>query len=98
MAPPDFFEECDARHPGRRERERAELEQDLQSMGCARFLNRPWALKSKELVHEFIGICEGRMERKNIFDNTIQDRPEEWTTETWRAVYCFLSNGAGLAN
>ena len=38
------------------------------------------------------------MERRNIFDNTIRDWPEEWTVEVWRAVYQFSSNGAGLAN
>ena len=67
-------------------------------MGCAGLLDWPWTLKNKELVHKFVGVREGRMEPQNILDNTIQDRPEEWITKMWRAVYHFPSNDVGLAN
>ena len=40
----------------KRKKKRAELEQDLSSMGCNRFLDRPWALKSEEMVHKFVSI------------------------------------------
>ena len=38
------------------------------------------------------------MERPNIFDKTIQDEPEEWTTRVWRAVYNFSIGGSRLAS
>ena len=38
------------------------------------------------------------MERNNIFDATICDRPEEWTAEVWREVYNFLPGGGEMAN
>ena len=38
------------------------------------------------------------MERSNIFDTTICDRPEEWTAGVWREVYDFLPGGGGMAN
>ena len=33
-----------------------------------------------------------------MFDTTIRDRPEEWTTGVWREVYDFGPRGSGLAN
>ena len=33
-----------------------------------------------------------------MFDTTIRDRPEEWTTGVWREVYDFQPGGSGLAN
>ena len=38
------------------------------------------------------------MERSNIFDTTIHDRPEEWTAGVWREVYNFAPGGGGMAN
>ena len=38
------------------------------------------------------------MERNNIFDATIRDRPEEWTARVWREVYNFQPGGGGMAN
>ena len=38
------------------------------------------------------------MERSNIFDTNIRDRPEEWTAGVWREVYNFLPRGGGMAN
>ena len=43
-------------------------------------------------------IREKETKRRNIFDTTIRDRPEDWTARVWRAVYQFLSGGSGLAN
>ena len=37
-------------------------------------------------------------ERPNIFDGTIRDGPQLWTSDLWREVYGFLRDGAGLAN
>ena len=59
------------------ERERGQLEQDLSNMGCNGLLDRPWALKSKKMVSEFDSIRERLVERPNIFNNTMWDRPEE---------------------
>ena len=75
---------------------RAEL--NLSSMGCIGLLDRPWALKSEEMVREFVSIREQLVEWHNIFDNTMRDWLEEWTAGVWRAVYQFPSEGAGLAN
>ena len=38
------------------------------------------------------------MVRRNIFDTTIRDRPEEWTASVWREVYDFAPGGGGMAN
>ena len=38
------------------------------------------------------------MERSNIFDTTIRDRPEEWTAGVWKEVYDFAPGGGGMAN
>ena len=43
-------------------------------------------------------IREQKIERNNIFDTTIRDRPEEWTAGVWREVYDFLPGGGGMAN
>ena len=43
-------------------------------------------------------IREGKLERNNIFDTTIRDRPKEWTASVWREVYDFQPGGNGLAN
>ena len=50
------------------------------------------------MVHEFVSIKERLVKWCNIFDNTIQDWPEEWSAGVWRVVYQFPSEGAGLAN
>ena len=71
--------------------ELAKLKQDLVQMRCAGLLERPWALKKEELVHELV-----QLECPNIFDRTIQDQPQLWTAELWRDTYDFLSGGAKL--
>ena len=48
-------------------------------------------------MREFVSIREQLVEQRNIFDNTMWDRPEEWIAGVWRAIYQFPSGGAGLA-
>ena len=72
------------------ERERALLKDDLQGLGCAGLLERPWNLKNEEFIQQFMMIREQKLERNNIFDTTIRDRSEEWTAGVWREVYNFL--------
>ena len=43
-------------------------------------------------------IRERKAEWNNIFDATIRDQPEEWTTGVWREVYEFLPGGNEMAN
>ena len=61
------------------EGKRAMLKNDLHDIGCAGLLERPWNLKNEEFVQQFVMIREQKLERNNIFDGTIRDRPEEWT-------------------
>ena len=74
------------------------LKSDLQDLGCARLLERPWNLKSEDFIQQFVLIREGKLERNNMFDTTIRDRPEEWTAGIWRKVYDFQPGGSGLAH
>ena len=80
------------------ELERGMLKSDLADLGCAGLLERPWNLKNEDFVQQFVLIWEGKLERNNMFDTTIQDRPEEWTAGVWREVYDFGPGGNGLAN
>ena len=80
------------------EEEREMLRSDLFGIGCAGLLERPWNLKNEEFIRQFIMIWEQKMERSNIFDTTIRDRPEEWTAGVWKEVYDFAPGGGGMAN
>ena len=80
------------------EGERALLKSDLQNIGCAGLLERPWNLKNEEFIQQFVMIWEHKLEHSNIFDTTICDRPEEWTARVWREVYDFQPGGGGMAN
>ena len=51
--------------------EHAQLEEDLRRMRCAGLFEQPWGLKQEEIVHELLA-----MERSNVFDGTIRDRPQ----------------------
>ena len=73
--------------------ELTKLKQDLVQMWCAGLLEQPWALKREELVRKLV-----QPKRPNIFDGTIRDRPQLWTTELWRDTYNFPSGSAGLSN
>ena len=70
-----------------------ELKQDLARMRCEGLLDRPWALKREQMVRELL-----QPERPNIFDSTIRDRPELWTTGLWRDTYRLPRRGSGLSN
>ena len=78
--------------------ERDMLKSDLADLGCAGLLERPWNLKNEDFVQQFVLIREGKLERNNMFDTTIRDRPEEWTAGVWREVYDFGLGGNDLAN
>ena len=80
------------------ERELAMLKDDLHGLGCAGLFKQPWNLKNEEFIQQFVMIREQKLERSNIFDTTIRDRPEEWTARVWREVYNFLPRGGGMAN
>ena len=73
--------------------ERAQLEEDLRKMQCAELLEPPWGLKQEEIVRELLAT-----EWPNVFDGTVRDRPQHWTSEHWREVYGFLEGGVGLAH
>ena len=74
------------------------LKSDLEDLGCVGLLERPWNLKNEDFIQQFVLIREGKLERNNMFDTTIRDRPEDWTTGVWREVYDFQPGGSGLAN
>ena len=74
------------------------LKSDLEDLGCARLLKRPWNLKNEDFIQQFVLIREGKLEHNYMFDTTIRDRPEEWTVDIWRKVYDFGLGGNGLAN
>jgi hypothetical protein len=75
----------------RDEAERAELLEDLQTMGCSGLLEKPWGFKDEEVVRELLdGVS-------NEFDNSIRVLPTRWTEEVWREVYNFGTGGGGLA-
>jgi hypothetical protein len=75
----------------RDETERGELLEDLQAMGCSRFLEKPWGFKDNRVVRELLdGVS-------NEFDNSIRASPVRWTEECWKEVYHFSTGGGGLA-
>ena len=74
------------------------LKEDLQNLGCAGLMERPWNIKNEEFIQQFVLIREGKLEQNNMFDTTIRDRPEEWTAGAWREVYDFQPGGSGLAH
>jgi hypothetical protein len=74
----------------RNETEGGELLEDLQTMGCSGFLEKPWGFKDDRIVRELLdGVS-------NKFDISIQAAPTRWTEECWREVYHFSTGGGGL--
>ena len=63
------------------EGERGMLKSHLEDLGCVGLLERPWNLKNEDFIQQFVLIREGKLERNNMFDTTIRDRPEEWTAD-----------------
>ena len=51
------------------------LKSDLEDLGCTRLLERSWNLKNEDFIQQFVLIREGKLERNNMFDTTIRDRP-----------------------
>ena len=74
------------------------LKSNLEDLGCAGLLERPWNLKNEEFIQQFVLIQKNKMERSNMFDTTIRDRPKEWTAGVWREVYDFQPGGSSLAH
>jgi hypothetical protein len=75
----------------RNETERGELLEDLQTMGCSRFMEKPWGFKDDRIVRELLdGVS-------NEFNNSIRAATTWWTEEYWREVYHFSTGGGGLA-
>jgi hypothetical protein len=75
----------------RNETERGELLEDLQTMGCSGFLEKPWGFKDDRIVRELLdGVS-------NEFDDSIRAAPIRWTEECWREVYHFSTTGGGWA-
>ena len=52
---------------------RGMLKSDLEDLGCAGLLERPWNLKNEDFIQQFVLIREGKLERNNMFNTTIQD-------------------------
>lgn len=73
------------------EPEKAQLMEDLTSMGCQGFAEKPWGFMEERVVRELIGTPS------NEFDNTLRATPTGWTEEIWRTVYGFRSGGLGMA-
>ena len=69
------------------------LKQDLARMRCEGLLDRPWTLKREQLVREML-----LLERPNMFDTTVRDRPQLWTVDLWRQTYRFSGGESGLSN
>ena len=60
-------------------------------MGCEGLLDKPWVLKSREMVQEFL------QPRSNQWDNTIRRMSEKWTADKWADVYHFKKEGRPAA-
>ena len=73
--------------------ESAQLEKDLRRLRCTGLLERPWRLKQEEIMRELLAT-----EHPNVFDGTIRDRLQLWTSNLWKDIYHFQEGGAGLAN
>ena len=55
-------------------------------------------IKNEEFVCKFVMIREKQATRRNIFNSTMRDQPQDWTVGVWRVLYQFLTRGSGLAN
>ena len=68
---------------------RRELEEDLERIGCAGLLNKPWNIKDEGMVRKLL---EGA---PNQFDHTIQCKLGKWIALVWREAYGFKPEGYG---
>lgn len=70
---------------------RQKVEDDLTTMGCLRFIRRPWNIQGKEMIEELIyGIL-------NQYELTIRGRWKAWSPELRATVYFASSKGSGRA-
>ena len=65
------------------ESELKELIEDLTRMGCKGLLAKPWNLRNKAMLREFL------FERSNQWERTMRQYPEQWIAEVWADVYGF---------
>ena len=76
------------REPG----ERAHLEEDLTRIGCIGLMSKPWSVKDKRMVREFI------IGAPNQYKQIVRARLESWRMEKWRKAYGFNVGGEGFAS
>jgi rRNA processing protein Krr1/Pno1 len=75
-----------------REKDRIQLAEDLEVIGCAGLFRRPWIVKNDRMIQELVvGVS-------NQYQLTVRGRPVTWTDELWSKVYEFRPRGAGLAS
>jgi len=73
----------------RSKKEKTQLEEDLREIGCHGFMKLPWNLRDKGMVRELMG------EQSSEFSLTVRAKLDDWSPETWRAVYHFPKGGKG---
>ncbi len=71
---------------------KSQLMEDLTSMGCLGFVDKPWGFKEESIVKELLG------KLSNEFDNTPRAVPHLWTEDMWRTAYSFRPGGLGMAS
>lgn len=70
----------------------AQLEEDLERMGCEGFLRHAWNLRHTPMLEELLldVVPAG-------YTKTLRAQPTKWTLDVWRAVYGFARGGEGMA-
>jgi len=70
---------------------RKQLEEDLAKIGCLGLIQRPWNLRSDEMVQELIiGVL-------NQYELTVRGQSATWNEDIWTDVYEFKKTRSGLA-
>ena len=72
--------------------DRQQLQEDLSRMGCLGLYERPWSLKSDEMVQELVS------GPPNQFEKTLRGHPPDWTADMWADVYGCAKSGHGLGS
>ena len=75
----------------RDKKEKDQLVEDFKRMGCKGLIAEPWALKSRDMVQEFLQL------HSNQWEGTIRRLPEKWTADNWANVYGFWKEGRMVA-
>ena len=68
------------------------LEEDLQRIGCHRFMGKPWGLWMEDMVVELLE------DKDNRWHGTVRQALEKWSAKEWRKVYGFAREGEGMAS